>query len=125
MSRLSEHYIPPSAAPAAAGAFAAEVPLSKPLVTAKGEMSVLRLKVPAYSDIMELGEVDKVYVIEIDPVTNRPAKMETAVDRRAVVQWASRLTGLGEIEIGSLTMKDGLALEMAIRRIVGAAQKGN
>jgi hypothetical protein len=51
--------------------------------------------------------------------------METTIDRSAVMRWAERLTDLGQIVLSQLAMKDGIALEAALRRIIGAAQKGN
>lgn len=127
-TRLSNFMPPPAAAPsggAAPQAFAAEVPLSKVLITHQGEVRVLQLRVPAYGDLIDIGEIDRVYVLEVDPLTNEPKKLETTVDRSVVMRWAERLTGYDPIVLGQLTLKDGVALETAIRKIIAAAQKGN
>ena len=136
MSRLSDHLAippfgsgshpsPPQHVAPTAPQFAAEVPLSRPLVTHEGEATVIRLKIPSYGDLIDLGEIDRVYVLEIDPVTNAPTRMETAVDRGTVMRWAERLSGYDRIVLGQLALGDGMKLEAALRRIVGAAQKGN
>ncbi|MBL8844811.1 MAG: phage tail assembly protein [Hyphomicrobium zavarzinii] len=110
---------------ATAPTFAAEIPLSKPIATHSGELRTLQLRMPTYGDLMDIGEIDRVYVLDLDPVTNKPTKMETTIDRSAVMRWAERLTDLGQIVLSQLAMKDGIALEAALRRIIGAAQRGN
>jgi len=131
MARLSEMIgtTPQAAAPAAGGpapvSFAAEIPLSKRIHAHTEDLSVLRLRVPTYADLMDIGEIDRVYVLEMDPITNRPTKMETIVDRIAAMRWTERLTGLDQIVLSQLSMQDGIAVEAALRRIIGAAQKGN
>lgn len=130
MARFGDFAPAPGISNAGAGAvppptIAVEIPLTKPITTHAGELRVLQLRMPSYGDLMDIGEIDRVYVLELDELTNKPTKMETIVDRAAVMKWAERLTDIGRIVLSQLTMKDGMALEAALRRIIGAAQKGN
>jgi hypothetical protein len=118
-------------APVAAAAAGDEQPdgsvtvqLSRPLNTHAGEARSIRLRPIKYVDVVEIGEVDRVFGSEID-ANGKPARMEHALDREAMMRWMVRLTGLDRIVLGEMSLADGRKVETAIRRMLMLVAQGN
>lgn len=122
----------PSAAPAAGVPAVAPTPighgatitLSQALTTHRGPVREIFVRVPTYGEFIDLGEIDKVYVLELDE-GNRPSKMESTMDRQALMRWMVRLTDLEAHVLGRMSMADGRKVETAVRRFVQALAEGN
>lgn len=99
------------------------VELSQPLVTHKGDVRQIVLKPITVGDFIDCGAIETVRVLSLDEA-GQPKEMEHRINNEALIEWATRLTGLDRLIISSMTA-DGPKLLRAVRLAVAKFEAGN
>ena len=94
------------------------IELSQRVWTHKGETTQIILRKVTTGDYIDIGEIDTVYVLEIDDSTKRPTKFEHALNREALMEWMVRLSGIDRLILRELPLVDGKKLMAAVRSLV-------
>lgn len=92
------------------------VPLSKPLLTHKGELKALEVRVPDFGTFIELGEIERVLKHGENDAGQPILKSE--IDKERLMAWCVKLTGIDRALLSTLAPADGHRLSLIVMRLV-------
>lgn len=99
------------------------VPLSRPLVTHRGDVHEITLRAPTFGDFIDLGEVTRMFAVPSERNPEEMGQVELKVDRAAVMRWAVRLSGHDQVILSTLSANDAQRLMAPIVQLVAAFTK--
>lgn len=99
------------------------VPLTKPLVTHKGEVRELRVNIPDFGTFIELGEIAA--MIKCGETADGQPIIKADIDKEKLMRWCVRLTGIDRALLATLAPIDGYRLSLAVTKVVGIFTEGN
>lgn len=99
------------------------VPLSKPLVTHKGELRQIEVSIPDFGSFIELGEITS--MVKCGENAEGQAIIRADIDKERLMRWCVKLTGLDRALLSTLAPVDGYRLTLAVTKVVGIFTEGN
>ncbi len=100
------------------------VQLEQPIKSHQGDIRQIPLRAASFSDFIDIGDVDT-WVASGVTDAGETTGLRVETNYPAIMQWASRLSGLDHHVLGALKPRDAHRLMVAIKRIVGVFTRGN